>query len=67
MSKLLEDPKVAALVEKEVNKASKQATKAALAVVKESSEANKASEDPVAKKLVANVLKEVANGIKQAV
>ena len=66
MSKLLEDPKVAALVEKEVAKAKKEATKAALAAVKEAVDANKEVEDKGVKKAVAEVLKSVTAGIKEA-
>jgi hypothetical protein len=66
MSKLLEDPKVAALVEKEVAKAKKEATKAALAAVKEAVDANKEVEDKGIKKAVAEVLKSVTAGIKEA-
>lgn len=63
MSKLLEDPKVAALVEKEVAKAVKAETKRCLEVVK----AVELPEDKAAAKAVKEALKSVIAGIKEAV
>ncbi len=66
MSKLLEDPKVAALVAKTETTAAKAATKAHLEVVKGAIEANKETEDKAVKKAVAEVLKGIVVGIKEA-
>lgn len=66
MSKLLEDPKIAALVEKESAKAVKAERARALNVVKGEVEVNKTNEDKAAKKLVAGVLKNIGDGIKAA-
>lgn len=62
MSKLLEDPKVAALVEKKVAKAVKAETKRCLEVVK----GIELPEDKAAAKAVKEVLKSVIAGIKEA-
>ena len=64
MSKLLEDEKVAALVEKEVAKAVKTETKRVLDVVKTQLDANKETEDKAVKKIVDGVLKAVVADIK---
>ena len=66
MSKLLEDPKIAVLVEKEATKAVKAERVRALNVVKGEVEANKTNEDKVAKKSVAGILKNITDGIKAA-
>lgn len=66
MSKLLEDPKVAALVEKTEKNATKTETKRCLEVVKAATEANKETEDKAVKKAVAEVLKGIVAGIKEA-
>lgn len=66
MSKLLEDPKVAALVAKHEAAATKAATKAAIEVVKAAIEDNKDVEDKVVKKAVAEVLKGIVASIKEA-
>ena len=66
MSKLLEDPKVAALVEKTEKNAVKAETKRVLEVVKSATEANKETEDKAVKKAVAEVLKGIVAGIKEA-
>lgn len=62
MSKLLEDPKVAALVEKEVAKAVKAETKRCLEVVK----AAELPEDKATAKAVKEVIKGIIAGIKEA-
>ena len=66
MSKLLEDPKVTALVEKTEKIATKAETKRVLEVVKAATEANKETEDKAVKKAVAEVLKGIVAGIKEA-
>jgi hypothetical protein len=66
MSKLLEDPKVTALVTKSETAPAKAATKAHLEVVKSAIEANKETEDKAVKKAVAEVLKGIVAGIKEA-
>lgn len=62
MSKLIEDPKVAALVEKEVGKAVKAERKRALDAVK----AVAIPEDKAHAKSVKAALKEATDGIKAA-
>lgn len=65
MSKLLADPKVAALVEKAAKNATKAETKRVLQIVKEHADTNKEVEDKVAKKTVDLVLKSLVITIKQ--
>lgn len=62
MSKLLQDEKVAALVEKEVAKAVKAETKRVLTVVKEA----ELPEDKAAAKAAKEVIKGIIAGIKEA-
>lgn len=62
MSKLLQDEKVAALVEKEVTKAVKAETKRVLAVIKEA----ELPEDKAAAKAAKEVIKGIVAGIKEA-
>lgn len=64
MSKLLEDPKVAALVEKQVAAAVKAEKKRALEVVKAAVAEGKGLEDKAAKKAVAESLKTVIAELK---
>lgn len=66
MSKLLEDPKVAALVEKSATSAVKVETKRILEVVKSTKEAAKDIEDKIVKKVVLETLKDIEGQIKQA-
>lgn len=65
MSKLLEDPKVQALVDKQVAKAKKEAVKAAIDVLKSAAEQNKGTDNREVKKAVAEVLKSSIGEIKQ--
>lgn len=64
MSKLLEDEKVAALVEKETAKAEKAETKRILGLIKDAVAVNKETEDKTVKKAVAEVLKDLVAEIK---
>jgi hypothetical protein len=66
MSKLLEDPKVAALVEKTEKNATKAETKRVLSIIKDCKEANKVEENKATKKVVADLLKALEAGIKEA-
>lgn len=62
MSKLLQDEKVAALVEKEVAKAVKAETKRVLTVIKEA----ELPEDKAAAKAAKEAIKSIQAGIKEA-
>jgi len=65
MSKLLEDPKVAALVDKSVTKAKKEAAKAAADVVQNLLDNLKADgEVPSGKVAYASTLRDLKSGIK---
>lgn len=64
MSKLLQDPKIEALVEKEVAKAVKAERKRCLDVVKEQVAINKEREDKSVKRVVSDVLKSTTAEIK---
>lgn len=64
MSKLLEDPKVAALVEKQVAAAVKAEKKRALEVVKAAMAEGKSLEDKAVKKAVGESLKTVLAELK---
>lgn len=64
MSKLLADPKVAALVEKTAKNATKAETKRILQIVKDCKEANKTEENKSTKRIVADLLKSLEAGIK---
>lgn len=66
MSKLLEDPKVAVLVEKSVAAATKAETKRILSIVKDCAVSAKELEDKAAKKAVADALKAITADIKIA-
>lgn len=66
MSKLLEDPKVAALVEKQVAAAVKAETKRILELVKAGKAEFDEVEDKVMKKTVANFAKDLTAAIKAA-
>lgn len=66
MSKLLEDPKVVALVEKRETKARKDAIKAALGVVKDAIERSRGHEDRNIKRELGVALRAVAADIKEA-
>lgn len=66
VSKLLEDPKIAALVEKATLAGQKSAKSDAVAAVKDALTDNKDCEDPAIKKAVNAALKSVLEAIKQA-
>ena len=66
MSKLLEDPKVAALVEKMAVAATKAETKRILSIVKDGAASANNLEDKAAKKAVAEALKAITADIKLA-
>lgn len=66
MSKLLEDPKIAALVEKERAKAVKETARTVAGVIKEALEENKATEDKAVKAAVNTLLRGLNSGIKEA-
>lgn len=62
----LDDEGVQAAVEKQVAAAVKTETKRVLEVVKAEAENNKETEDKVVKKAIADALKSVVTGIKEA-
>lgn len=64
MSKLLDDPKVAALVEKEAAKARKGALKQAQEALKARLDEAKSIEDKTTKKAVADALKSAVADVK---
>ena len=64
MAKLIEDPKVAALVEREATKAEKAERRRVLAVVKEAVAENREEEDKEVKKVVAAILKDLASEVR---
>jgi F0F1-type ATP synthase membrane subunit b/b' len=66
MSKLLEDPKVATLVEREVAKARRAAKAEVARVIKEAKEEVKEIEEKAVKTHAANLLKELGNELKTA-
>lgn len=66
MSKLLEDPKIAALVEKEVAKATKVERTRVLNIIKDAGAENKTNEDKAVKKVVDTTLKGLTASIKAA-
>jgi hypothetical protein len=66
MANLKDDPKVVALVEKEVKKAVTAERKRALDVVKAQVEANKETEDKATRNIVATTLKAVTAALKEA-
>lgn len=66
MSKLMDDPKVAALVEKQAAAAVKAETKRVLSIVKDATAGAKELEDKTAKTAVVEALKSVMADIKIA-
>lgn len=66
MSKLLNDPKIAALVEKSAAAAAKAENKRVLAIVKDQLTGAKALEDKVVKSTVTGILKDITIEMKMA-
>jgi len=66
MSKLLEDPKIAALVDKQVAKAVKAETARVLTIVKTEANCAKDIESKDVKKVVTTILRDIATHVKAA-